>query len=408
MKKISSMLAVILAWILLLVSCTSNFPTMPVATDEFATETASATSSVATSAHNTLAPVPPDETESSQESQASTGPVTASSLGQPIFWEWPQDGWSLAHANPRVEFASVVRFQPFRSDILAVGSPGGDLALLRLDTSGGPPIAVDVIDSAHNGRIIDILFSATGDYIVTTSTDYTLAVRLVDSTGLSADPLRSIIMPDIATSLALSRPAGSRIAVGMRDGSISLRLLSNQYLSQVVRFAGINSFLWDLDFSLDGTTLYVAGASNYVQLWKISEANRDPILEQELETTGGAVVSVAASPSSPGLFISSSIDGVISAWQDGISQEQYTSTLGEAWALAFSNDGSLLAAGTLDCFLLILDASDLTLLDSQYLCGGLSSTFSKRIQNLQFSANDTYIAVGYARGVIVMPVIQER
>lgn len=350
----------------------------------------------------------PVNTTVPESTQTVTEPPNTTNLGESILWDWPQDRWSLAHNNPRWEHASVVRFHSTHPDILAIGSPRGDLALLRLNPSGVLDLVGDRIDHAHTGRVIDMLFSLSGDYLMTTSSDYTLAVRLVNDSGILPDPLRSITMPSVATALALSHPEGTRVAVAFEDGYVSFRIPANQELMQAFNFQDLNTYIWDIAFSADGSTLYVVGSSNYLQLWQVPESASTPSWREEWKATSGAIVAVAASPVSQTLLAISTIDGTISLWQDGKTQAHISSPNGEVWTLEFSHDGSLIAAGTLECFLLLLDATDLRLLDSRYLCQDLTSTYSRRIENLDFSDNDTYVAVGYARGVVLVPVIHDR
>jgi len=343
-----------------------------------------------------------------ESTQTATESANTTNLGESILWDWPQDRWSLAHNDPRSEHASVVRFHSTHPDILAIGSPRGDLALLRLKPYGVLDLVGVRVDQAHAGHVIDMLFSPSGDYLITTSADYKLALWLVNDSGISSDPFRSITMSSIATALALSRPAGTRVAIAFRDGYISFRIPANQKLMQAFNFPALNTYIWDIAFSADGSTLYVAGSSNYLQLWQAPESASTPSWREEWQVSGGAIIALATSPVSQNLLAISTIDGTISLWQEGKTQAHISSPNGEVWTLEFSHDGSLIAAGTLDCFLLLLDATDLRLIDSRYLCQDLTSTYSRRIENLDFSDNDTYIAVGYARGVVLIPVVQNR
>ena len=345
----------------------------------------------------------PESTQTVTESANRTNP------GESIFWEWPQDFWSLAHDNHRLEHASVVRFHSTHPDILAIGSPKGDLALLRLNPYGVLDLVGDRVDHAHTGRVIDMLFPPSGDYLITTSADYELTVWLVNDTGISPDPLRSITMPSVATALALSRPAGTRVAIASEGGMVSFRIPANQMLIQKFQFPALKTNnIWDIAFSADGSTLYVAGSSNYFASWRVSESDPTPYELDGWQVAGGAIIAIAASPVSQNLLAISTDEGTISLWQDGKQTSHISSPNGEVWTLEFSHDGSLIVAGTLDCFLLLYDATDLKLLGSWNICQDLSSKYSRRIENLDFSDNDTYIAVGYAKGVVLIPVVQNR
>ena len=344
-----------------------------------------------------------------ESTQTATEPPQTTNLGESILWDWPQDFWPLASKNPRLDYTSIVRFHPTASDILAVGSQRGDLILLRLNQFGVLYPVGKRVDHTDNGRLTDMLFSQLGDYLITTYAENRLDLRRVNFSGIdpgiATDPTRSTIMSSAATAIALSRPEGNRLAVASGDGLVNFRILANQGLIKALQFPALDTYIWDIVFSADGSTLYVAGSSNYLQPWRVSELDSDFYKLQGWTVPAGAIVALAASPASQNLLAISTDLGTISLWQDGKQIAHFSSPDGEIWTLEFSHDGKYIAASTLDCFLLLYDAKNLKLLSSRDLCQGLPSKYSRRIENLDFSNNDSYIAVGYARGAILVPVI---
>jgi WD40 repeat protein len=353
---------------------------------------------------------PPTTTALPPPTEISTATLTVSptpGFGQSIFWEWPQDRWAISHNNPRVEHSNIVIFHPREPNILVAGSVKGDLALLQMDTNHELDYLGSPIDYAHNGRIIDMLFMPSGDYLITTAADYELTVWLVSDSGILSNPFRTVTLSRQPTALALSRPQGSKIAIAYLDGFVDFHIPSNQYLIQTELIQVVDTIIWDIAYSDDGSSLYVANASNYVQIWQVEESSNDSSWNSQISATGGAIVAIDTSPINQNEFVISSIEPEVLLFKNDPEPLKVKSLYGEIWSLDYSPDGKFIAAGTLDCFVLLLDANDLTVLDSQYLCQDVVSTFSCRIESVQFSPDGTNIAVGYAKGVVIVPLVQE-
>ena len=138
----------------------------------------------------------------------------------------------------------------------------------------------------HRGRANAVLFSRDGSLLATAGEEGT--VRLVKVSGKI--PSRSIRTGGTITSMALS-PDGKRIALGFRDGTVSLRTFPGLEPVETVSQSGgarVNALV----FSADGGRIYTGCDNGCVYVWDF----RDPRIRgihhrADNSITGLAVVS---------------------------------------------------------------------------------------------------------------------
>jgi WD40 repeat protein/DNA-binding SARP family transcriptional activator len=222
-------------------------------------------------------------------------------------------------------------------------SPDGD----RLVTSSLSPWEGEFIWDTSTGQLIDLLpgdisvteaisFSPDGKWIAASALDGT--VRVWDAETYSE--VRSLGSGKAMMSGLTFSPDGSLLSASDADGKVTIWDFSNG--EELISFYAHADSILDLEFSPDSTRLATASLDGKVRIW-------DALTGRELQQLSGhrdRVLSLAFDLSGERLA-TASMDGTLRIWNVFHSQEYLSfPTHGGAGRIAFSPDGSRLAAGT--------------------------------------------------------------
>jgi WD40 repeat protein/basic membrane lipoprotein Med (substrate-binding protein (PBP1-ABC) superfamily)/DNA-binding SARP family transcriptional activator len=140
-------------------------------------------------------------------------------------------------------------------------------------------------------------------------------------------------------SLAIS-PDGSRLAASDSNGKVTI--WSSSSWEELLSFSAHADWMLDIEFSPDGSLLATSSLDGKAKIW-------DAFTGRELLQLAGhtdGILSLAFDPSGEHLA-TASMDGTLRLWNVSLSQEWFSfPTYGYAGRIAFSPDGSLLAAGS--------------------------------------------------------------
>jgi WD40 repeat protein/serine/threonine protein kinase len=282
--------------------------------------------------------------------------------GRIVALAFSQDGRTLATANddkticiwetpePRLKttlssaeaIGSVLTFSP-AGDTLATSGNGSLLLLWDLAT-GQPRARLD----AHN--VNAIAFAHDGKALV--SAEGSGGLRFWDAA--TGKKIAKAVVPAhrVCCAVAIS-PDGHLLASGGEDNDILLR--DAESLAVRASLTGPGGPIRYLGFSQDGQEL-VAGlfgrpdkAGTAAQIWNVAEAlhptqgHKRPAATFDLSHT--ALASLALAPDGRTLAMASN-DGLIRLWRPRLSERPapMSHAPDEAWAVAFSPDGKLLAS----------------------------------------------------------------
>jgi WD40 repeat protein len=210
-----------------------------------------------------------------------------------------------------------------------------------------------------------------------------------------AEPLHTFALDDSINSVAVS-PKGDYIAAGGEKNSIYIWDARTYELVQTLRQpAGRNNSVSSLAFSPDDTVLASAGAGNDILLWPLARPN-SPVRLGGRQGHTGKVQSLAFSPN--GLWLASGAnDKTVKIWRlnDSIVRYTFRGHTNPVWGLAFAPDSRSVVSGAFDQNNSIVDADvrlwelrDNNPLQSTYAgaTGGITS--------VAFSNDGTKLAAG--------------
>lgn len=251
---------------------------------------------------------------------------------------------------------------------------------------------------AHNFGIDSMVLSSNGQILATGSFDHT--VRLWDvSTPGRLDLLSTITLPN-NTVVALS-PDGRTLAVASFVGTVELWNVSNPKAPAFITDltgAPTESVVW-LAYTPDGRTLATASWDGTTRLWDVTSQSR-PALIATLNDPGSKMLTVAISHDGT-LMATGGTDDTVRLWD--IRNRRHpallstlTSPTGYVQALAFSPTADILAATGQDGVLRVWDATDPsqpTSMGTQPLPKGFAVAFSDDGQTVAAGTNDGSIRI---------------
>ncbi|MCG8352829.1 MAG: WD40 repeat domain-containing serine/threonine-protein kinase [Chloroflexales bacterium] len=206
-----------------------------------------------------------------------------------------------------------------------------------------------------------VLFSDNGNLM---AVGFGTTIQLRDGTTL--EPTRTLEgHRGVIITLAFS-PINNTIPLILASGAIdeaTIRVWDTETGDQVRELSGHSGWIRSVAFSPDGTLIASGSTDQTIKLWDATNGN----LVHTLEGHSDWVSSVAFSPDSTRLA-STSRDGAVSLWDvaNGTALSSFsfeaplnpeTAALHWTTGVTFSPDGSLLAVGTTDNDVFILDAA---------------------------------------------------
>ena len=193
------------------------------------------------------------------------------------------------------------------------------------------PAAV-IKENAHSGGSV-VAFSQSGDLLASGGWEGTLRVwQMPEGREIRHWPAHS----DSVNGIAFLDSDRVIVTAGY-DGVLARRAIDGQLLQQVRTASPVTHMVADskTDRLLTG---HVDGS---VRLWKAE----DFTLLQEQQLHHGAVKAVAIAPGAA-RYASSSADGSVVLWSDGVLPRQLDTPPADAWTLEFSPDGKSLSGAS--------------------------------------------------------------
>lgn len=223
---------------------------------------------------------------------------------------------------------------------VAAGTPArfGEVTLFQAETG---ELVADLASAGDS--FLDVAFSPDGSALAATGTDRSVRVWTVPE---GKEILHIEDHADWVTSVAFSAD-GSRIATGSRDGTAKVFDLSSK--ETVATFSGHDGPVSDVLFSPDGSQVISCGSDKQVRWWNVQDAK-----QKTNRRVAGAGLSLA--PLGTDSFVCGTSARKMALFGfDG--SEGRVVELEAAWidAVAASNDGSRIAAGSLDGTVLLID-----------------------------------------------------
>lgn len=188
----------------------------------------------------------------------------------------------------------------------------------------------------HTGTVADIDFRPDGKQIATASIDG--SVRLWDANTF--EQLSVLNEGQLMMFAVEYNPDGTLLAASGEAGKVTIWDVESGDVLQT--FHAHADWMLDIEFSPDGSWLATSSLDGTAKIWEISTGQE--LLQLSGHTDG--IVSLAFHPEG-GRLATASQDGTIRIWNVSLSREYLSfPTGGGSGRIAFSPDGSLLAAGT--------------------------------------------------------------
>ena len=210
--------------------------------------------------------------------------------------------------------------------------------------------------------VSDIHFSPDGSTVAAASTDGSIQLwdwETVRNTNEDDPPVPStVLFESFEAGPVLSmtyNPAGTLIAAGYGDGLVRTWLYERNMTFASICHSGDTAdcggaLVYDLAYhpAMDAV-IATAGSDGYVRLWR-QEGSRPPEMVQELLHTEGSPVLAMAFTEDGSLLATGGQDGTVVVW-DAATWERLDTLEGHAaavWDVAFSPDGGRLISGSED------------------------------------------------------------
>ncbi|HYV35784.1 MAG TPA: c-type cytochrome domain-containing protein, partial [Gemmataceae bacterium] len=271
-------------------------------------------------------------------------------------------GKLICRMRTRAERAYALAFAPDGKLIVAGGRPGqeGDVRIYKLDAKKEFIMDVGLYDGVNEkktllGQLLDcddsvlaLALSANGKYLAAAGCDRLIRVWDV-SAGVTAAKLQQSIAnhADWVNGLAFS-PDGKYLLSASRDNTAKIWDLAAK--ASVASFPGHQSPVHGVAMSVDGASAMSVGEDGALRIWQTTD--KDKKLGQQLKVgkgghTKAAFRLVVQSNAKKPLGATCSADGTVKLWDlsAGAATRTLTGLTDFVYAVAFSSDGTLVAAG---------------------------------------------------------------
>jgi WD40 repeat protein len=297
----------------------------------------------------------------------------------------------------------------YRAAVILQAVLVGVLSLLSLAVpaiGGAPPsgpmpegVVVEELFSLPNqSGISSLAYSPDGTTLATVGSGASVWLRDADDTY--ADPV-ILPQPEVADPQTVGfgdhfpvaySPDGALLAVGREDGNVQLWDVTQTDKDPTLLRIHVDA-IQDLEFSPDGSILVTGSWDGTFRLQNLTDLDAEPAV---IDTGGLVVSSVAISPD--GALLAANIGDKVGLWQldqidaDPIVLEGHESDVGH---VAFSPDGTLLASGSDDHTVRVWDMANLD-------AAPVVLQADEQIETLTFSPDGATVAAGGTRGDILV------
>jgi WD40 repeat protein len=286
--------------------------------------------------------------------------------------------------------------------VLAVGSTSGGI---RLWDTARVPVSLVANLSGHTNQVDDLAFSPDGAMLASADLDSTVVLWTVLENTVDGynDPAGAAAFNPSATELAVASAPGGKVGVTLY--TVPGRRKVTSFISAVPKAKWVSA----LAYSPNGQTLAVAtnDPAGTVQLWDIA---RHQVIGTIHTYQIPYIESLAFSPHGNLLVTAGYSDPVIRLWNPADQRPAGTlpgnsgyegapRAIPGAWSIAFSPNGTELAAADSDSIIRLWDmpasgASPQLLSAPATASGSNAST----VRGVAFSRNGAYLAGGYGNG----------
>lgn len=365
-----------------------------------------------------------EEVVAEEEEIEEVDPTALSLLDTLSTWLWAGDDESVGTLGSRAdEDASVAAYAPADDEgnaYIAGAFPDGSMALFMIDENFQFAQLGDRIAGTLAARANDVLFTQTGNLLITAGDNGILSAwPYSGETGISAVAIRSFDQEESINALALS-PDGTVLASGMAHLSFApesddTRVNFNEPFSpdfrQSAAFFNTNqTAINDLTFMLDGRLVTVGNAID-IQ-WYVPDPDGSRFFFENsfrVESSTRYSTLLATTSSEDQLYVSGENGRVLLI---GLANEEVllsSNSLGsDVSSMALHPELNVLAVGTADCTVHLLNASTLATLSSTgNLCESLDAEVSREIASLAFSPSGENLLASHAGGLVLLNTLPD-
>jgi len=339
-------------------------------------------------------------------------------------WMWNSTTDSVGLVPPRADDeASVADYSPEDEDgtsHIAGAFPDGSMALFSIDENSQFIQVGDRIAGSLAARSNDILFTQTGNLLITAGDNGILAAWPYSAeTGISAVALRSYDQENSINAITLS-PDGNVVAAGMAhfasapesdDTRVNFNAPFSASFDQSAPFFNSNQgAINDLTFTLNGRLATVGNAID-LQWYENETDSSRYIFENSFRVESAASYStlLGSKLSEDQLYLSGENGRVLLIDLPSETVQLSSNSLGsDVTSMALHPEFDLLAVGTEDCAVHLLDAVSLaTLASTSILCEGFGPDASTEIASLAFSPSGDHLVASNAAGLFLLNTLTE-
>jgi WD40 repeat protein len=290
--------------------------------------------------------------------------------------------WSNENPIPVDKNITAVALS-LNSQVLAVALDGGGI-----QAGGGVQLYRNFNHTLHKDRLLpitdyidDLKFTPDGQKIIAANADGSIkSIKIWTDRGQQLTPIRKPAKNKKILVLAIS-PDGKKIAAGDEKSTIQIWDIQGNLLGHTTHS---DRKINDLNFSPDSQLLAsVASDNRDIKIWKINDSKLE--LSELLPGETSDIQSVNFSPDGKTL-VSVNTDGSVGLWQ---VNNPHPIVPDSAKAFSYSPDGQLLALGTLNGDVTIIDRKQQKILHS------FPANHDTKITELSVSIDRHLATVGY-------------